>query len=41
MRKLMIMGVGVKQVLNEMLVLLGMFVALLTLSLAKFNTRLA
>ena len=41
MRKLMVMGVGVKQVLNEMLVLLGMFVALLTLSLAKFNTRLA
>lgn len=41
MRKLMIMGVGAKQVLNEMLVLLGMFVALLTLSLAKFNTRLA
>lgn len=41
MRKLMIMGVGVKQVLNEILVLLGMFVALLTLSLAKFNTRLA
>lgn len=41
MRKLMIMGVCVKQVLNEMLVLLGMFVALLTLSLAKFNTRLA
>ena len=35
------LGVGVKQVLNEMLVLLGMFVALLTLSLAKFNTRLA
>lgn len=41
MRKLMIMGVSAKQVLNEMLVLLGMFVALLTLSLAKFNTRLA
>ena len=41
MRKLMIMGVGAKQVLNEMLVLLGMFVALITLSLAKFNTRLA
>ena len=41
MRKLMIMGVGAKQVLNEILVLLGMFVALLTLSLAKFNTRLA
>ena len=41
MRKLMIMGVGEKQVLNEILVLLGMFVALLTLSLAKFNTRLA
>ena len=40
MRKLMIMGVGVDQVLHEMMVLIGMFVALLGLSLSKFNKRL-
>ena len=40
MRKLMIMGVGVDQVLHEMTVLIGMFVALLGLSLSKFNKRL-
>ena len=40
MRKLMIMGVGVDQVLHEMMVLISMFVALLGLSLSKFNKRL-
>lgn len=40
MRKLMIMGVGVEQVLFELIVLIAMLVALLTLSLAKFNKRL-
>jgi len=40
MRKLMIMGVGADQVLHEMTVLIGMFVALLGLSLSKFNKRL-
>ncbi len=40
MRKLMIMGVGVEQVLFELIVLTAMLVALLTLSLAKFNKRL-
>ena len=40
MRKLMIMGVEVDQVLHEMMVLIGMFVALLGLSLSKFNKRL-
>lgn len=40
MRKLMIMGVGVDQVLHEMTVLISMFVALLGLSLSKFNKRL-
>ena len=40
MRKLMIMVVGVDQVLHEMMVLISMFVALLGLSLSKFNKRL-
>ena len=40
MRKLMIMGVGVEQVFGELMVLIGMLVALLTLSLAKFKKRL-
>ena len=40
MRKLMIMGVGVGQVVGEMMVLLGMLVVLLTLSLRLFKTRL-
>jgi ABC-2 type transport system permease protein len=40
MRKLMIMGVGVDQVLFELTVLTGMLVALLLLSLATFNKRL-
>jgi len=40
MRKLMIMGVGVEQVLREMGILLLMLVVLMTLALAKFNKRL-
>ena len=40
MRKLMIMGVGVREVLFELTVLLGMLAALLTLSLATFKKRL-
>lgn len=40
MRKLMIMGVGIEQIYYEVIVLTGMFTALLTLSLAKFNKRL-
>ena len=40
MRKLMIMGVGINDVLNEVLILLGMTAALLTLALSKFNKRL-
>ena len=40
MRKLLIMGVGINEVLNEVLILLGMTAALLTLALSKFNKRL-
>ena len=40
MRKLMIMGVGIEQIYYEVIVLIGMLTALLTLSLAKFNKRL-
>ena len=40
MRKLMIMGVGIEQVYRELVILVGMFVILLSLSLAKFNKRL-
>ena len=40
MRKLMIMGVGVKQVLFELIVLTSMLAALLALSLATFKKRL-
>ena len=40
MRKLMIMGMGINEVLNEVLILLGMTAALLTLALSKFNKRL-
>lgn len=40
MRKLMIMGVGIEQLYYEVMVLIGMFTTLLTLSLAKFNKRL-
>ena len=40
MRKLMIMGVGIQEVWQEVLVLIGMTALLLTISLAKFNRRL-
>ena len=40
MRKLMIMGVGIKEVAREVLILLGMLALLMTLALAKFNKRL-
>ena len=40
MRKLMIMGVGIEQIYYEVIVLIGMFATLLTLSLTKFNKRL-
>lgn len=40
MRKLMIMGVGIGDVLREVIILLAMTAALLTLALAKFNKRL-
>ena len=40
MRKLMIMGVGIKEVAREVLILTGMLFLLMTLALAKFNKRL-
>lgn len=40
MRKLMIMGVGIKEVAREVMILLGMVALLMTLALAKFNKRL-
>ena len=40
MRKLMIMGVGIQEVWQEVLVLICMTALLLTISLAKFNKRL-
>ena len=40
MRKLMIMGVGIGQVLKEVLILTGMLAVLMTLALVKFNKRL-
>ena len=40
MRKLMIMGVGVEQVLTELIVLTSMFAVLLALSIATFKKRL-
>ena len=40
MRKLMIMGVGIKEVAREVLILTGMVALLMTLALAKFNKRL-
>ncbi len=41
MRKLMIMGVGIREVLPEVCVLCGMTLLLLIVSLKKFNKRLA
>lgn len=40
MRKLMIMGVGIEEVMHEILILLGMLLALLTLAIATFKQRL-
>ena len=40
MRKLMSMGVGIGEVLREVMILAGMTVFLLAVSLAKFNNRL-
>ena len=40
MRKLMIMGVGIDEVMKEVVVLVGMTVLLLTIALKKFNVRL-
>ena len=40
MRKLMIMGVGIDQVLSEIIILTSMLTLLLTLSLATFKKRL-
>jgi len=40
MRKLMIMGVGIGEVLKEVMILVGMLVVLMSLALAKFNKRL-
>ena len=40
MRKLMIMGVGIKEVAREVMILSGMVALLMTLALVKFNKRL-
>ena len=40
MRKLMIMGVGIQEVWQEVMILIGMTTLLLTISLKKFKTRL-
>ena len=40
MRKLMIMGVGINEVLNEVLILSAMTAVLLAVALAKFKVRL-
>ena len=40
MRKLMIMGVGIQEVWQEVVILIGMTALLLTVSLKKFKTRL-
>ena len=40
MRKLMIMGVGIGEVMREVIILSGMTLFLLAVSLAKFKTRL-
>ena len=40
MRKLMIMGVGIKEVAREVIILVGMAAVLMTLALAKFNKSL-
>ena len=40
MRKLMIMGVGIKEVAREVIILVSMLAVLMTLALVKFNKRL-
>ena len=40
MRKLMIMGVGIREVMHEVVILVGMTAFLLTVALAKFKERL-
>ena len=40
MRKLMIMGVGIREVMHEVVILIGMTAFLLTVALAKFKERL-
>jgi len=40
MRKLMIMGVGIREVAQESIILISMTIALMTLALAKFKKRL-
>ncbi len=40
MRKLMIMGVGIREVIHEVVILVGMTAFLLTVALAKFKERL-
>ena len=41
MRKLMIMGVGIQEIWQEVVILIGMTALLLTISLKKFKTRLS
>jgi ABC-2 type transport system permease protein len=40
MRKLMIMGVGIGEVMKEVTILVAMTALLLTIALKKFNVRL-
>jgi ABC-2 type transport system permease protein len=40
MRKLMIMGVGIREVAQEVIILIAMTAFFLTVALAKFNKRL-
>ena len=40
MRKLMIMGVGIQEIIREVTILTGMTLLLLVVSLKKFKTRL-
>ena len=40
MRKLMIMGVGIGDIIHEVIILSAMTIVLLAIALAKFKTRL-
>ena len=40
MRKLMIMGVGIREVAQEVIILIAMTAFFLTVAMAKFNKRL-